>query len=163
MLDIYGRTPQTFGGAFAADSAVLAFSGLGVAGGVGLLTQELSWRYQQRIMRLWEVGTSFTYYVVGRAEGGMSVRRVLGPRPLLFTFYSVYGNACNAASNTILLSVQQGCVSPFDPQAAATYRELALFGCVIQSVGFSIQAEQMMMNEQVEMMYVALIPPAGAP
>lgn len=163
MTDIYGRTPQTFGGAFAADSAVMAFSGLGIAGGVGLLTQDLSWRYQQRIIRLWEVGTNFTYYVIGRAEGGASVRRVLGPRPLVFTFYSVYGNACNAATNAILLSMQQGCVSPFDAQAQNTYRELTLLGCVIQSVSFSVQAEQMMFNEQVEMMYVALLPTPGAP
>jgi hypothetical protein len=158
MDDLFGRLAPQFGGAFASDSALLAFAGLGLAGGVGLLTQQLSFQYQQNITRLFEVGTNWTYYVAGRAMGSASLSRVLGPRPVVFSFYTVYGNACNAATNTITFSMQQGCVSPTDPQAAATLRFMWLVGCVIQSVGFSAQAEQMMVNEQVQMMYVSLIP-----
>lgn len=162
MNDIYGRIAPQFGGAFAADSALLAFAGLGLAGGVGLLTQQLSFQYQQNITRLWEVGTNYTYYVTGRAQGNASLSRVLGPRPVIFSFYSVYGNACNAATNTITFSMQQGCVSPQDQQALANLRFMWLTGVVLQSVGFSAQAEQMMINEQASLMYVSLVPQQGA-
>lgn len=163
MQDLYGRLAPQFGGAFAADSAILAFAGLGLAGGVGLLTQQLNFSYQQQITRIYEVGTNWTYYVVGRAMGNFSLARVLGPRPLIFSFYSVYGNACNAATNTITFSMQQGCYSPLDPQALATLRFMWLVGCVIQSVGFSAQAEQMIINEQAQGMFVSLVPEPGAP
>ena len=163
MQDLYGRLAPQFGGAFSADSALLAFAGLGLAGGVGLLTQQLNFQYAQNIQRLYEVGTNWTFYVTRRAQGSASMSRVLGPRPVIFSFYSVYGNACNAATNTITFSMQQGCVAPNDPQAAATLRLLWLIGIVIQSVAFSAQAEQMIVNEQVQLMYVTLVPQEGAP
>lgn len=161
--DILGRIAPAFGGAFSADAAVLNFAGTSLAGGVGLLTQQLSFQYQQNIMRIYEIGTAFTYYIAGRAQGSASVTRVLGPRPLLFTFYSVYGNVCNAGQNTIGFAMQQGCQSPIDAQAQATYRYMYLVGCVIQSIGFSAQAENMMVNEQVSMMFVALVPQQNVP
>lgn len=158
QTDIYGRLAPQFGGAFSADSALLAFAGIGLAGGVGLVTQQINFQYQQNIQRLWEVGTNYTYYVAGRAQGNASLNRILGPRPLIFSFYTVYGNPCNAGTNTITFSIQQGCVSPTDDQALATLRFMWLVGCVLQSVGFSAQAEQMMINEQSAMMFVSLVP-----
>jgi hypothetical protein len=156
MSDLFGRTDPTFGGSFAADAALLTFSGIT---GVGLLTQQLNFGYQQNVTRLYEVGSSYQYYVVGRAQGSASLNRVLGPRPLLFSFYTTYGNACNAATNTISLTMKQGCIDTSDTTATATDSSMSLMGVLIQNVGFSIQAEQMMVNEQVQAMYVSLQPP----
>jgi hypothetical protein len=152
--DLFGRTEPIFGGSFAADAALLNFAGIT---GVGLLTQQLNFSYQQNVTRLYEVGTNYQYYVVGRAQGSVSLNRVLGPRPLAFSFYAVYGNACNAADNTINLSMRQGCVSALDPTAAATLTRLSMLGVLLQSVGFSVQAEQMMVQEQVQGMFISLI------
>jgi hypothetical protein len=163
LTDILGRTAPTFGGAFSADAAVMAFSGIGLAGGVGLITRKLEFSYRQAIQRIYEVGTAFTYYIAGRAQGSVTMSRVLGPRPLLFTFYSIYGNVCNAGINTLSFAMQQGCISPFDAQAAATFRYMYMVGCVIEALGFAVEAEQMMVSEQTNMLYVALVPEQGAP
>lgn len=155
-FDLYGRQEPIFGGAFAADSALLSFAGIT---GIGLITQQLNFSYQQNISKIWEVGTHFQYYIVGRAQGAVSLNRVLGPRPLAFLFYTIYGNPCNAANNTINLSMQQGCLDANDPTGAATLETMSILGVLLQSVGFSIQAEQMMINEQAQAMFISLIPP----
>jgi hypothetical protein len=158
MNDIFGRQEAVFGGAFSADSALMTFAGIT---GVGLITQQLNFSYQQHVTRIYEVGTHFQYYIVGRSEGSMSLSRVLGPRPLAFAFYTIYGNACNAANNTINLSMAQGCVNAQDAQAAGNLTTLSILGVLLQNVGFSIQAEQMLISEQAQAMFIALIPPAS--
>jgi hypothetical protein len=185
-VDILGRVIPLFGGAFSADAAVVTFAGTTVddqgnptpddelGGGIGLLTQQLGFQYQQNLFRLYEIGTPFTYFVAGRAAGYATLARILGPRPLLFGFYALYGNVCNAGSNIITFAMAQGCVSSdviLDPnnvnlgdiQAQDTFRYMYLVGCVIQSLGFSSQAENMMINEQTQLMYVALLPEEGVP
>lgn len=155
--DLYGQTEPVFGGAFSADAALLTFAGVT---GVGLITQQLNWSYQQAVTRIYEVGTNFQYYIVGRAQGTVSMNRVLGPRPLAFQFYTTYGNACNAASNTINVSMQQGCISAQDPTAAATLSTMSMLGVLLQNVGFSVQAEQMLISEQAQAMFISMLPPA---
>jgi hypothetical protein len=150
--DIYGRIAPTFGGAFTADAGSLGFAGVGLGGGVGLICQQLSFQYSQNLIRLYEVGSVATYYVAGRAQGGLSLSRVLGPRPVLFAFYTVYGNPCNAGTNVIILTMSQGC-STISGQAA----KLLLHGCVLQSVAFSVAAEMMMISEQSQLMFLSLI------
>lgn len=150
--DIFGRLPLEFGGAFAADAAVVTFGGID-GGGVGLLTQQLSFQYQQQITRLYEVGSRNTFYVGGRSQGSASVARVLGPRPVTAAFYLVYGNICNAATNTLMFSLISGC-NPGDVLGGMVF---ALVGVVINSIGVSVSAEQMIVNEQLQMMYVALL------
>lgn len=157
-FDLFGRQEAVFGGAYSADSAILSFAGIT---GVGLLTQSLNFGFNQSVSRIFEIGTIYQYYVVGRASGTFTLNRVLGPRPLAFTFYSIYGNACNAATNTIAFSMQQGCIDPNDPTGVATLATLSMLGCVIQSVGFSAQAEHMNVNENVSGMFVSLLPPAA--
>lgn len=152
-FDLFGRVPLSFGGAFAADAAVLTFGGL-AGGGVGLIAQQLSFAYQQQITRLFEVGSNNVYYVAGRSQGNASVARVLGPRPVTTAFYQTYGNVCNAATNTLVFQVATGCNLPGDTGSGIA---LALVGTVIMSVGFSVAAENMVVNEQLAMMYAALI------
>ena len=161
MDDIYGRLAPSFGGAFAADATVANFAGLSIGGGVGLVTQSININYTQNIIRLFDIGTPLQYYVSGRPQGTASISRVLGPRPILFAFYSIYGNVCNAGSNTISFAFGQGCLNPFDIQAINSTRFLYMIGCVIQSIGLSVQAEQMLINEQTQLMFLSLIPQAG--
>jgi hypothetical protein len=149
-LDIFGRLPQQFGGAFSADSAIASFSGL-AGGGVGLLTQQIQFTYQQRVTRLYEIGSRFTFYVVGRSSGEASINRVLGPRPVSLAFYRAYGNPCT--SGTLLFQVGVGC---FLGENSATLAFL-LTGVLITSITIAVRAEDMVVAEALQMMYVALI------
>jgi hypothetical protein len=152
--DIFGRLPLEFGGAFAADAAVCAFGGQGIAGGVGLLTQQLSFQYQQQITRLYEVGSRKTFYVAGRSQGNANIARVLGPRPVSAAFYALYGDVCNAANNTLVFGLATGCELPGDLGAQVAF---TLLGCVITSIGITVAAENMIVNENLTLMYVALL------
>ena len=139
-----------FGGAFAADAAVCSFGAL-AGGGVGLLTQQLQFTYTQRVTRLYEIGSRFTFYVVGRSQGEASVQRVLGPRPVSLAFYSTYGNPCTAG--TLLFQVGTGC---FLGQIEGTLA-FTLTGVLLISISVSVRAEDMIVSEQLQMMYVALL------
>jgi hypothetical protein len=155
-FDLYGREEPIFGGAFSADSALLTFAGIT---GVGLITQQINFNYQQSVTRIYEVGTNFQYYIVGRSQGTAGLNRVLGPRPLAFAFYTVYGNPCNAAGNTINVSMQQGCGNANDPTGTGNLDTLSMVGVLLQSVGFSVQAEQMLISEQAQAMFISMVPP----
>jgi hypothetical protein len=153
VTDVFGRLPLEFGGAFAADAAIATFGGV-AGGGVGLLTQQIQLGYQQSITRLYEVGTRATFYVAGRSQGNANVSRVLGPRPVSAAFYAAYGNICNAAANTLIFQVISGCNVAGDTGAGLTF---AAIGVVIVSLGMTVTAENMIINEALALMYVALL------
>lgn len=149
-LDIFGRLPMQFGGAFSADAAIASFSGL-AGGGVGLLCQQIQFTYQQRVTRLFEIGSRFTFYVVGRSAGEASVQRVLGPRPVSLAFYQAYGNPC--IMGTLLFQVGVGC-APGVIQGALVF---VLTGVLLTSISISVRAEDMIVAEALQLMFVALL------
>lgn len=154
MADIFSRAGQDFMGSFASDAARVAFAGGGTDGvvGVGLLTQSLSCNYTQAITRLYEIGTNFTYLVAGRTQGQISLGRVLGPRPVQAAFYAKYGNVCNAATNNLNFEATAGCNGV---GATGTFT-FGIKNAVINSIGFSVAAQDMVINEQLAMMFVSL-------
>jgi hypothetical protein len=160
--DIYGRTGNDFGGSFAADAAKIVFTGgsagdlVGTGGGVGLLTQQLQVGYTQQVSRIYEVGSNFTFLIMGRSQGQFSVGRVLGPRPLQLAFYSKYGNVCNAATNLLSLQLATGCSDA--PGAAGGLASIAYLirNAVLISVSLTVAAADMIVNEALQGMFVSL-------
>lgn len=198
--DIYGRYAQQWGGSFAADSAVVTFGGanaLGVGGSfteqpyrsaaydVGMLTQRLKYSYRQRITRLYEIGSSYVFYVAGRPEGEGEVNRVVGPRPVLAEFYLTFGNVCFAGSNNVEFAFRAGCYGAdprsFSPGVAAatglgdgntqsqnvvdantisgfpTFQTIfRLVGFLLDGVSHDVASENMIINENMNYMFLSL-------
>lgn len=157
MSDIYSRQGSNIAGAFAADDAVLSFAGVGsstfsLAGGVGLLTQQLSVSYSQAVTRLYELGTAASYLVAGRTSGQISMTRIIGPRPIQAAFYRKFGNVCNARSNTIELAARMGC----DGDDEGALYSLTMTGCVITNISISVSAQDMLINESLQMLFISL-------
>ncbi len=172
-MDLFGRFADSYGGAFAADAARITFAldpgllgsgvtpGLvdplnptgGINGGVGMLTQNLTFNYSQQITRIYEIGTNYSFYVAGRTQGNLSLGRVIGPRPVAVGFYSKYGDVCKAATNQLDIEMATGCrqIGGFDQVYA-----FSLKFCVIMSIGVSIAAQDMMINEQLALMFGSL-------
>jgi hypothetical protein len=153
--DIYGRTDQNFAGSFSADGARLIFaagSDQTLAGGVGLITQQLSVQYAQQVNRIYEVGSNNVFLVQGRSQGQMGLARVLGPRPVQAQFYRSYGNVCNAANNNIGLELAAGCQSPGEFEGVL----LLARNVVIVSAGFAVAAMDQIVNENLQTMFIAL-------
>jgi len=100
------------------------------------------------------------YYVAGRPEGQASLSRIVGPRGLLSGFYSVYGNPCNPYNNLVFRSLL-GCINNGTYVAGPVLgisRAAAwiMRGAVITSVSMSATAQEMMVSEQVTLMFVGL-------
>ena len=150
-LDIFSRKTDVFGGAFAADQVALSFPDIGDAGGeIGLLIQRLGMTYQQQVTRLYEVGHEAIYYVGGRTSGEIAVDRIIGPKVISAEFYDTYGDLCNAQTNTLDLNVQTGCAgSTGHFTEGVTY---TAHMCVITSIGVSVAAENMLINESLRIM-----------
>ena len=157
MADVYNRSGDNFGGAFAADAATISFAG---EIGAGLLVQTLNCNYTQQVTRIWELGSDTTYYVVGRCSGQMGMNRVIGPRVLQIAFYQNYGDACNAANNQIHVDARAGCSSN---QTSDQYGSMSLDmkNCVITTLGFAVSANDMVLNETIGMMFASLEVEAG--
>ena len=146
VQDIFSRS-VSLGGVFTADGATLSFDQMAE----GLLTQTVSWGYQQQITRIYEVASADVYLVAGRTQGNAQIDRVMGPTALAEAFFETYGDVCNAATNTLSFSAESGC--PGDDNDSVT---ITLNNIVIESYSGSVQAQQMVVGEQMKMIFLSL-------
>lgn len=156
MPDIYNRNTDSFGGSFAADQAKVTFPALinGAGSDAGLLVQNMTANYTQQVSRLFEVGSPAVYYVGGRTAGQASIARIIGPKKIAKEFYSTYGDVCRARTNTLHFSVSTGCDGSSVNFARASYTAHFV---VITTVGISLGAADMLINEQLQMMFSSFL------
>ena len=122
--------------------------------GTGFIIQTLSIQYQQPITRIYEVGSQDTYYVAGRPQGTVNVAAVIGPGKLTAAFFESIGNVCNAAGNDLTFGVQPGCLG-------SSYKypgtQFIAKNIVLQSIGVSVAAQDMVINQQLSLFFTALL------
>lgn len=162
-MDVFSRQNDAYGGSFTADGAAITFpefdrSG---AGGVGLLTQQLNIQYQQQMTKIYEIGSPRFYLIGGRSNGTVGLGRVIGPRPVQVAFYYRYGDLCKAGGNIIHLSIANECPTANTADGVTgsfgdTDTHFSVQHCVITSLGITVGAQDMMINEQVQMMFGSL-------
>jgi hypothetical protein len=163
MADIFNKTSNRLGGAWSADGAAVSFSGQ-AAGllGVGMIVQQVNVGYQQQVTRLYEIGSNMTYYVAGRVQGNMTIGRVVGPGVVMSAFYTAFGDVCNAANNTLNLYIGTGCRSSGGVTAQFTNARFTISYAVLISVGISVGAMDMVINEQLQLMFINMASSGGA-
>jgi hypothetical protein len=151
--DLYSREVQ-YGGSFSADGARITF---GDNFDCGLLVQNINWQYQQNITRLYEVGCPNIYLVGGRTQGQAGVNRVIGPKKLAAAFYTKFGDVCCAGKNFIRMSAITGCSSQqCGTSFQAGKQQILMSHCVLQTIGGSVDANNMIINEQLSLMFLWL-------
>ena len=140
--DIFNRQDNQFGGAFSAEQAKLT-----LVGGLATVAQQLQLTYAQQITRVWELGSNALYYVAGRTQGNATVQRIVGPQETIAAVYEDYGNVCNPQPLDVNFEPGGGdnC-----PEHNGNY---TLEDAVITQVGFSVQAQDMLINENMQFMY----------
>ena len=155
MADVFNRSTDQMGGSFSADSGKITFPALinNQGADAGLLIQNMSANYTQQITRLFEVGSSNIYYVGGRTAGNANVSRVVGPRKIAKEFYQTYGDVCQARSNTLHFSVTAGCGESGETARASFTAHFV----VITTIGLAVGAADMLINEQLAMMYSSFL------
>jgi hypothetical protein len=152
--DIFNRDVD-LGQPLAAD-AVRAL--LGDTGESDLMMQSIQIQYAQRVTRLWELGSAKTFFFAGRTEGSIGAKRIIGKTNASMSFIKQYGDVCNVQKNSIGLTLKAGCTEAGN---LAT-QNLTASGCVIQSCAYSVQAQDMVINEEVSLMFARLNDPGSA-
>lgn len=134
---------QTYNGGFRADQLRLTFAGLDVA---GFLVQNVQFQYTQQITMLYEIGSSNVYYVGGRAQGSATLARVVGPAPLGAQFLRQFNDLCSPQD--INFDASNGCRG-----GGVNY---TLEDAVLTTVSVSVQAQDVVINEQLQFIFVDL-------
>lgn len=113
-------------------------------------------QYSQPITRLYEVGSQKFYYVAGRPQGSANLARVLGPGNVMSAIYECLGNVCLADENDICFCFSANC-SLSGAQEATNAIQFAITNVVLQSIGFSVAAQDMMINEQMSLFFASML------
>lgn len=152
--DVFGNSVD-FGTGFKAALATCTFASVkGTDPGLGVLVQNVQAQYQQQVTRVWELASSKTYYIAGRSLGQMSIARIVGPQSVQSDFVTQFGDVCKATANTFDINPKAG-VCPPNSTANMGRR---FHNCVITSVGMSMQAQDMVINENMQLMFAAMGP-----
>ncbi len=138
--DLFNRE-ATVGEPFSADDSELLFVG---GDAQTMIVQNLTVNYRQNITRLWEIGSDKQYFVSGHQEGDASMARVVGPKPIAGEFMTQYGDVCNIQSNHITFVVKGDC--------STKGGRIKVTGVVITQVSYTVRAQDMVINEQVNML-----------
>jgi hypothetical protein len=146
MADIFGRKDSPFEGAFSADSSTMKVGGVD---GAKSLIQNLQVSYQQQVNQIYEVGSANRYYVVGRTNGTIAIGRVVGPANLQDAMITRLGNPCSAGDKSLSFSLGSAACKGVGAGNAINIKADA---CVATSVSYSVQAQDMLVNENVQAM-----------
>jgi len=174
MPSIYERQRSGWGGSFASDIAAMTLAGSGTPLGI---VQNAQLQFAQQIARIYDVGNSGggaaggivpVFYVGGRTQGQATIARVLGPQSgALCTFYNQMGNVCSPQD--LQFSFAGGCVSSGGPKPTqqspisaavgpANYSAVMYVatGCVMTNLGVSVASQDMIVNENISLMFANL-------
>jgi len=163
---MFGREKTAIGGVFTSDKAKLQFGQCPDGTVTGVLVQGFNFTYSQQITRLYEIGTDGAdntkiYYVGGRTQGAAQFNRVIGPNASIVDMYACYGNVCRACGNHITLQLTEtdcsdGIAEECDELGNSGGVDYVLRYAVITQVGVSLTAQDMIINETVQLMFSGL-------
>lgn len=163
---IYERQNTVHSGSFASDLAAMTIAGSGVALGI---VQNVQVSFAQQIARIYDVsnggaaaGTVPVYYVGGRTQGQGTIARVVGPQSgAICDFYTTMGNVCDPQDLTF--TFRGGCEGGATSQAAPTGNAqgagpltsvtYTIEAAVMTNLGISVGAQDMIVNENVSLMF----------
>lgn len=149
MADVFGRADSPYNGAFSAEGSEL-FLGNDIRG-PGNLVQGLNVQYQQPVSTLFEIGSGFRYYVVGRTSGQMSMEKILGPLATTDAMIVRLGNPCSVGERSLLLALKGvGCTGSVNSGQPV---RIKADGCVAASLGYGINAQDLLLRESLQIIF----------
>jgi hypothetical protein len=144
--DIFERQVD-LGTPLAADATRLVLPDIGAE---DMLVQNFSAQYQQNVNRLYEVGSFKTYFIAGRTQGTMQIKRIIGGKGVGAGFIKQFANVCNIAGNHFTISLNAGCTD------SSNLGSLSFEGVVITSIAYSVAAQDMIINEDFTLLFAKL-------
>lgn len=160
MPDVFGRTDAGNAGVFMSEGGSTSVStgapgAAGAAAADDLLLQNIQVTYQRPINFVFGLGTTKRYMVIGRSQGSFSIGRIVGPAKANANFLSAMADPC-VSPNGADVTIKMGGGSCPAPAAGAAGPgvmntvSLTLGGAFLTSVGYAIQAQDVMINENLQ-------------
>lgn len=144
--DIFGRKDSPFEGAFSADNSEMNVGGIT---GAKSLVQNLQISYQQQVNQIYEIGSANRYYVVGRTNGTIAMGRVVGPANLVNEIIKRLGDPCAKGDKSLSFTLGTAACKGVGMGNSIKVKADA---CVATSVSYSVQAQDMLVNENIQAM-----------
>jgi len=116
-----------------------------------MLVTNVQINYQQNVNQIFNVADDKSYFVVGRTQGNGTVGHVIGPTSTTTEAIANLGNICNASS------VAFTWLNPGGEKCEAGGQIRYLLDVVATSVGFTIQAQDMIINENIGLQFGTLV------
>jgi hypothetical protein len=147
-----GGQDQLYGGSFRADDVTLSFGDGGAK--KGALVQSVQFQIQRNINMLYEIGSTNVYYVGGRRQGNATFQRVVSGSEDFKSMATKFGDIC-APDNLVLNASQAVCGAEAGGAAngGVTY---TLVKATLQSVGATVSANDIVINESLGFMFIDL-------
>jgi hypothetical protein len=143
MPDVFGRDDGGNAGTFLSEGGSTSVNGEGA----NLLLQNIQVTYQRPINFIFGLGDTKRYMVVGRAQGSFSIGRIVGPAKANANFLKGMADPCaNPAGANVNITMGGGCAQG----QGANNVTLNLSGAFLTSVGYSVQAQDVMINENLQ-------------
>ena len=145
MAAIFGAASQgEYQGAF----RTTANTALNFNGDDMTLIQNLQVSHQQPVQNLFEVGSNKRYYVVGKASGTFSASQVLGFGSAALDTVTQLADPCEG-DRTLMLAIPNAYCEVGGSQGGGDLT-LTLKGVLLQSVAFSVAAQDNLINSQIQ-------------
>jgi hypothetical protein len=180
VKDVFGykRSPNP-DGVFSTEESLLTFGGADMSKQIGTLVQQWSVTYRQQVQEIFEIGSSAIFWMKGRPQGEGTLVRIIGDKaadspgnPTLFP-----AKAYDLCDGGVLMEIKatsgacgntgpsaSGSAKGFSASGKAKEVAIRLGGCVITSLGFSVQVQDTLINENVQFRFgVMEVDGSGAP
>ena len=152
--DIFGRETVGYKGGFNSAAAKLLFGDNDLDS--GLLVAQIQVQYNQPISRIYEVAGDGAYFVIGRPTGNGSFGTVIGPKSTVTTeFYKRLSDPCNPPSINLEYN-GAGCNLGGSPSNNFTTAKRRINNIMVESIGFQINAQDMLINENLGFQFAYL-------
>ena len=112
------------------------------------LLQNLQVSHQQPVQPLFEIGSNKRYYVVGKASGTFSCGSILGFGSSALDQVVALADPCVGDSTLELHMPDSFCVAGAGASSGGLF--LTLKGVLLQSVGFTMAAQDNLINSQLQ-------------
>jgi hypothetical protein len=139
MASVFGSTVQTHSGSFRAEDLTMTFA---TKTGAKMLVQSAQFTVNRTVNMMYEVGSNNVYYVGDRKNGQAQLSRVVGGSAEFRSLVTDYADLC--APKSLVLTAAGGCAGV---DLAGTRYDLKF--ATLTSIGASVQAEQIIVNENL--------------
>lgn len=160
MQDIF-KQESKIQGSWSMDKAIVQFNNNAEnPGAAELIATGIQLRYSRQITPFRPINIEGTYLVGGRGIGQLTIQALVGPSSTIKEWLNLYGNICNASSESNGMSINPGGLKQCTNGQEDEYRALTFHchGCALQEMNLGVQqiGELSVVNTALSLIFTTL-------